>query len=137
LNFLGEKVEYGVKIREEFAKKNIERILKAINPQKFILYPYGKWGKWAENLIYEKYGLKPYLIIDNQAVDEKANIYPVSKLSDIDCNAVIIITCEKAELCSKLADSVKSIGKDYKTDFMFSKNGLPTEVKEFWIKKAI
>lgn len=70
-------------------KKVIEKLIRS-GQRDFIIFPYGKYGKWTEQCLKEQ-GIKPKAIVDNYLSKENSNIKSIEFLESDEAQKCIVL----------------------------------------------
>lgn len=86
---------------------NDRKILRAIESNlsngKFVIFPFGKWGKRVKYLLNKKYGIKEIAIVDNELAKESENIYSIHDVKAIEVeDYVVLFAVSNAEVYESL-----------------------------------
>lgn len=76
-------------------KKVISEEIGGGKNKKFIIYPYGKFGKIAKEIL-DELGEKSYVIIDENLADESKGIYKLSILREKEYSTYTILLCSNS-----------------------------------------
>lgn len=79
----------------------IEQCLKK-EKSRFIIYPYGKKGKWVKEILNEKYQIKELAIVDNCLSDTEKNIYSSEEADEIFEDYIILFSAEEEKTREEL-----------------------------------
>ena len=73
--------------RKDNMNINDRKILYAIDSflpkDKFVIFPYGRWGKRAQYLLNKKYGINEVAIVDNKLSEKDKGIISINDISQI------------------------------------------------------
>ena len=86
---------------------NDRKILYAIDSflpkDKFVIFPYGRWGKRAQYLLNKKYGINEVAIVDNKLSEKDKGIISINDLSQIEGDYVVLFATENISVRKELS----------------------------------
>lgn len=72
-------------------RKIVEAIERNLPNGKFVIFPYGKWGKRVKYILNKKYKIKEIAIIDNELSKKDDNILNIHEIQDISCEDYVVL----------------------------------------------
>lgn len=99
----------------EKLKINDRKILRAIENNlsngKFVIFPYGKWGKRVQYLLNRKYGVQEIAIVDNGLAGEQSNIICISDVDRIKAaDYVVLFATDNMDVYAELLEQTRLFG---------------------------
>jgi len=86
---------------------NDRKILYAIDSflpkDKFVIFPYGRWGKRAQYLLNKKYGINEVAIVDNKLSEKDKGIISINDISQIEGDYVVLFATENISVRKELS----------------------------------
>ncbi|MCM1242598.1 MAG: class I SAM-dependent methyltransferase [Roseburia sp.] len=73
-----------------------------VGKDRFIIYPYGKKGKWVKEILHEQYKIKELAIVDNGLSKSEKNIYSSEEADKLFKDCTILFSAEKEEIRENL-----------------------------------
>lgn len=94
---------------------NDRKILRAIENNlqngRFVIFPYGKWGKRVQYLLNRKYGVQEIAIVDNGLAGKQGSIIGISDIDRIrDADYVVLFAADNMDVYSELLEQTKLFG---------------------------
>ena len=87
-------------------KKCIEQILDS-GCRKIIIYPYGDMGVMTKNVLFESYGVKDIIKIDNHLCKYNEDIHPIEYLDQVEMSSyAVILASSNPEIYADLRSSL-------------------------------
>ncbi|MDE5699950.1 MAG: class I SAM-dependent methyltransferase [Lachnospiraceae bacterium] len=96
---------------------NDRKILRAIDINlpngRFVIFPYGKWGKRVQYLLNKKYGIQEIAIVDNGLAQEGGGILGINDTGKIgDSGYVVLFAVDNMDVYSELLEQTHCFGEN-------------------------
>lgn len=96
---------------------NDRKILRAIEQNlsngKFVIFPYGKWGKRVQYLLNKKYGIQEIAIVDNGLAGKQGGIISISDIDRIkDADYVVLFATDNMDVYTELLEQTQLFGEN-------------------------
>lgn len=122
-------------ICEDMIINLIENLLKAGN-DKFIIYPFGHYGKIVKSILNIYFGIQEIMILDNNLEKKFSGIFPVNILEEKEIlDSLVIVTNTRADIREEIINELcKYISSDRYIE-LFEIEKMQKKEKTFLLKK--
>ena len=112
-----------MKSKKDEVREKLRKIFEG-GHRKFILYPYGEYGKITKDLLNNEFGIEEIAILDNQGDEEKIKTLSWLKDRKIESDEYILITSVNPDIYGEIRANVKEYVDEKNILDMFSEKNI-------------